>query len=118
MTSSWHFDVATEMQKIRGGPANPAKAANPSIDDPQDSQLSQALSPKFNFSADVCNSIGGLELMGTTDQVLCFWLTLVRSAGSKEEVFTIIDAFRLRGGWRDQQCSEMSRCYVQRLEAL
>lgn len=48
---------------------------------------------------------------------LDYWLTRVRQAGGRQEMFDILDEFRSLS-WTDEDRAQMSRTYVRRLESV
>jgi hypothetical protein len=45
-----------------------------------------------------------------------YWLDQLRGATTQTKVLAIVEEFRLKGGWTDEQSATMSRCYVPILE--
>ena len=45
-----------------------------------------------------------------------YWLDRLRGAPTQTKVLAIVEEFRLKGGWTDEQSATISRCYVPILE--
>lgn len=59
----------------------------------------------------------GIKVMNTTKVPLDSWIERVRGAASAENLWVILDEFRI-AEWTDQERAKMSHAYMQRLASI